>query len=271
MNIIVVGQFYNEAFAQHISETLTAMGHNVHNLEAKRSFSKFSTRSYYYRKLSNVMTDLYSKSPFFEKYLLKRIERVLSKAQYDLIIACHDYLTYNQLQAIRKLSNCKICLWFPDAISNFGKAMFVNAEYDYYFFKDPYIIDVLKSDYGINNVGYLPECCNPVYHKKIDITEKDREKFGCDITTAGNLHSFRMHFFRHLTDYNVKIWGNPAPRWMNTKPVEKMLMNEYVANIEKSKAFQCAKIVVNNLYPSEVEGVNVRTFEIGATGSFQNC
>ena len=46
--------------------------------------------------------------------------------------------------------------------------------------------------------------------------------YQCDITTAGNQHSWRVAFYKHLAGYDVKLWGNPAPLWMNAGAVAGM-------------------------------------------------
>lgn len=270
MNILVIGEFYIEAFAQHIAETFVDMGHHVSRIEINtRRYKKLTDTNWYLNKISTVVREIYIKTPAYEKKLSDRIKNNLKSEKHDLVLVCHDYLTRMHLNVIREYSQAPVCLWFPDSISNFGKAMFINAGFDFYFFKDPYIVRIVQSDIGLSSVYYLPECCNPVYHKKVELSDEERLTYGCDIATAGNLHAMRVQFFKQLKEYDVKIWGNRAPHWMNIEDISTMVMNHYVANVEKSKAFGGAKILINNLYPSEVYGVNVRAFEIAAVGGFQ--
>ena len=46
-------------------------------------------------------------------------------------------------------------------------------------------------------------------------------------------------------------------------------MGKVVYNAEKAKAFSAAKVVLNNLHPTEINGLNKRSFEIAACGGFQ--
>ena len=144
----------------------------------------------------------------------------------------------------------------------------MNAPYDFIFFKDPYIVnrfyDVLRC-----SVFYMPECFNPIVHK---ITSKyNPEDYECDITTAGNLHPYRVAFFKNLIDLNlsIKIWGFPSPNWLDSSEIDKFFQQKPVHDSEKVAAFRGAKIVVNNLLYSEVIGLNVRAFEIAGAGAFQ--
>lgn len=270
MKILLIGKFYTEGFAQHIKETFIEMGHNVItydygvNYEAKKNILNYRLRQF----KSNFF-EIYRKTYFFENNQLINLVALISNNNPDIILCCHDILTPRQLVEIKKKTNAPIILWYPDHIGLFNRSMFLNAQYDFLFFKDPYIVELLRKELGKENVFYLPEACNPKYHYPINLTEKDLQKYSCDITTAGNLHASRVAVFNHLVDYDCKIWGNPAPRWLDVSKISKMIQNEFVANEEKSKAFRAAKIVLNNLQPGEIWSVNVRTFEIAAAGGFQ--
>lgn len=269
MNILIVAKFYRESFATHISETLKNMGHKTIELEIGfKTKSETSVLNKRYDQLKGTVYSLSQNFEFFRKTIRNKIEKLTSGFAIDLVISCHDFLNYNDIQFLKSKLKAPVILWFPDAISGFNKMMFLNAGYDYLFFKDPYIVHKLKSDFN-SQVFYLPEACNPSYHKQIELTELEKAKYSCDITTAGNLYASRVALFSQLTEYKIKIWGNPAPIWLNTDKIQHMIMNEFVANKEKSKAFRGAKIVLNNLHPAEIWGVNVRTFEIAACDAFQ--
>lgn len=271
MNILVIGRKYVESFAMHISETLTEMNHNVILFEPGVKRIQSAGKIYHqFLKLKTHVHDLYRQTPIGLRYEERRLNNFIDDFQIDLIISCHDFIAPKHLENIKKKYGCKTALWFPDAVSNFGKAMFLDAPYDFLFFKEPFIVDVIKRELN-KNAYYLPECCNPKYHNKIDISYADIQRYGCDICTAGNMHTARSALFKLLKGYNVKIWGNPAPIWMNTTDLDGMIQNHFVSNFEKSKAFRCSKIVVNTMHPTEIKAANVRLFEAAATGSFQIC
>ena len=269
MNVLLIGKFYTEAFAQHINDTLLSMGHNVHKYQpGLKTYHVKSNFGKNFLHLRNLVYNASIQIPFISNLEFKKLEKLIQNNRVELTISVHDFLTPDQVKTIKALTKSPIVLWYPDALSNFRKSMFLNAEYDYLFFKDPYVVDYLKNTL-LRNAFYLPECCNPTYHKPVELTKEDISLYGCDITTAGNLYPNRSAFFANLTNYNVKIWGNPAPLWMNTSAIKKMIMNKYVSNEEKSKAFSAAKIVLNNLHPGEIYGVNCRAFEIPACGGFE--
>ena len=101
------------------------------------------------------------------------------------------------------------------------------------------------------------------------MTPEDEKYYGCEITNAGNLYPSRAALYKRLTDYNLKLWGSPPAVWLKLPELDHILMNDAVYNQNKSKAFSAAKIVLNNLHPAEIDGVNKRTFEVAVCGGFQ--
>ena len=245
------------------------MKHNTYEVEwGVKQKSEGSVLSKRYDQFKRFVDSNMQNWRFVRAKSKANVKKLTRDVKIDLIISCHDFLSFEDSLFLKDLHRVPIVLWFPDSISNFHKHMFMNAHYDYLFFKDPYIVWSLKKDFNINAL-YLPECCNPVFHKQVSLSERDLKKYSCDICTAGNLYSSRASLFANLTEYEVKIWGNPAPLWMDTHKISHMIQNEFVSFEDKAKAFSAAKIVVNNLHPAEIWGINARAFEIPACGGFE--
>jgi len=200
---------------------------------------------------------------------LRSLIRCVEKfGPFELILSCHDFLMPNDIEVLKKLTGAPLALWYPDPVWSFHRHMFLNAPFDFLFFKDPYLVDILSRNLG-KRVFYLPECFSPTSLRDVVLTDEDRRRFGTDICAAGNLYAYRISFFQNLADHEIKIWGLPAPRWARLGPVKHMAKNYFIAHTEKVKAFRSAKIVLNNLNPSEIWGTNVRTFEICGARGFQ--
>jgi len=268
MKFLVIGYFYQESFANHISETLQVMGHSVISKEVglggkiNESFASKRINNVI-RKIDNVM----SSSHYYKKLVIKDLKKALSK-KIDIVIVCHNsFLWPREVEEIKTETDGDVVLWHPDHIGQMGKAYCISAPYDKLFFKDPYIVNRIN-EIKEESTFYLPECFSKRRHSMQDEKEAE-EKYKCQVTTAGNLHPYRVELFKALEEYDVKIWGNPPPVWGKLGPVREMFQDEFVANEEKASAFMSAKIVVNNLKPSEIYGVNVRTFEAAGIGAFQ--
>ena len=269
MHILVIGNFYEEGFALHIAETLSAMGHDVRRFEPGIRSNRIGGRAGH--RLDQVRGVLHAASdvvPGIRARRMRALWREAERGPVDLVIACHDFLWPAEVEELKRRTDATVAVWFPDAQSNFGKGFFMNAPYDALFFKDPYVVDVLA---GVlqGQVYYLPECFNPQRHALPEEEEPPGVDYRCDITTAGNQHSWRVAVYTHLANYDVKLWGPPAPLWMPAGPVAGMYQGRSVRNLEKARAFLGAKIVVNNLHYGEIWGLNARAFEAAGIGAFQ--
>lgn len=269
MNILVIGKFYTEGFALHIAETLKAMGHVVRRFEPGHRSNRWP--GIVGKRADQVLGTLYATSDNLPAVRARRIRGLwqeVERGPLDVVIVCHDFLWPAEVGELKRRSKAKVAMWFPDAVVNFQKAMFMNAPYDGLFFKDPFIPFTL-TDVLTSPVWYLPEAFDPVSHRVPDDDFVSAATYACDITTAGNLHSWRVACYQHLAAYSVKLWGNPAPLWLLAGPVAKMYQGRSVYEIDKVRAFRGAKVLVNHLHYGEIWGVNVRCFEAAGVGAFQ--
>ncbi|MEJ6021308.1 CgeB family protein [Ramlibacter sp. PS4R-6] len=269
MKIAVVGRFYEEGFATFVAQALADMKHEPVRFDPAAPLVPFGSRAAFYinRLLSKGHETVMAAARTLGlsadgRALVRAVE---AAGGVDLIIACHDFLTPADAQQVKQAARAPLALWYPDPIWSFQRHMFLNAPYDFLFFKDPYLVDILRRKIGAN-AFYLPECFSP---RSLCSEDAPEAQYQADICTAGNLYAYRVALFRHLEGRDVKIWGLPAPLWMDTRGIEPMIQNRFVAHSEKAKAFRSAKIVLNNLNPAEIWGTNVRTFEICGAGAFQ--
>lgn len=269
MRILVIGKFYVEGFALHIAETLAAMGHEVSRYEPGVKYNSLGGLvSKRWRQIKSVLYELSQHLHVTQEMRKRRLLRIARENVPKLTVVCHDFLTPREVRKLKEVTGGPVVLWFPDALTSFGRSYFLNSGYDALFFKDPYIVHVLKRTLNLP-IYYLPECFNPASLTEVQIRAEDEKCYGCDIVTAGNMYPYRGAFFKQLKGYSVRIWGNPAPLWMDVSGLEGMMQNRFVADADKAKAFRAAKIIVNSLHPAEVWGLNARAFEIAGAGGFQ--
>lgn len=272
MNILIIGKFSVDQFGYHISDTLKDMGNSIlefdPTLKIKYSRTMIGRRLH---QLNNLVANNLTNTQYFIEKRKKRIKKLISDSKIDLTISTHDFLLPDEVVLIKEKSKSPVVMWFPDSVANFGKAFFLIADYDALFFKDPYIVKVLTEQYNLKNVYYLPECCNPKFHKPLQLTQNDMNRYGCDITTYGSPHNIRSSFFIQLSqlNYSIKIWGHQPPVWLKDDKIKSLYTGEYVFNESKAKAVLAAKINLNTLHPTEIHSLNARTFEIAAIGGFQ--
>ncbi|MBI2035428.1 MAG: glycosyltransferase [Candidatus Liptonbacteria bacterium] len=275
-NIVVVGPQHADTLPKSILVTLESMGYKVSAVDEremlgisfKKGVDKNGRLGFFTRAKKAAIETLIVRSSKYEFKTYSRLAGLIEKNNPDLIITVSAKTPPEIISRLKKNTGAKIVLWFPDHPGNIGRQYFFAAPYDALFFKDRFLVDRALS-LGLS-AHYLPEACMPKWHKRVELTEEEKEIYECDITTAGNMYYFRAKVFEPLIKkYKVKLWGLDIPRWLKS-PVKKVYQGRAVSELEKSKAFNGAKIVLNT-FQGEFLGVNQRFFEIAGCGGFQLC
>ena len=270
MTIAIIGKFYIEGTGLHLAEAIELSGHRVVRIDPEINLTE---AKFFSQRMRNVGITLYkevlSKHPKIRSYSSRKLLKRLKAEKVDLTISLHDYLTRDEVKSIKGITKSPVCIWFPDALVNLKRSMFFYANYDFLFFKDLYLVEIAKGEFNLN-AHYLPQCCNPSEHKLIEINDTEKELYTCQITNAGNIYPSRAALLSQLMPhYNIKFWGGLPAVWLNVPELDAIVMGQVVYNAEKAKAFSAAKVVLNNLHPTEVNGLNKRSFEVAACGGFQ--
>lgn len=181
-------------------------------------------------------------------------------------------ITYGLMppQAVAKLKDecgAQIACWFPYAISNLYRQYLLASPFDALFLKEPFMVRTFREKLGLN-AHYLPEACNPLWHKRIAVSNAERTAYSCDVAAVGSFHYYRARMLEGLEVYDLKIWGGNCPPWIGS-PIKGCYTHYYVAAEEKAKAYPSAKILVNTVHYCEIEGVNCTLFEAAGCGAFQ--
>lgn len=129
------------------------------------------------------------------------------------------------------------------------------------------MVHTMREMLGLN-AHYLPEACNPIWHKPVTLTDTQCHHYGCDIAGAGTLHYYRARMFEPFVGRDLKIWGRSCPGWLRS-PARQHYMNEFVGEETKSAAYRAAKVFVNTVSFQEFDGVNCTLFEAAGCGAFQ--
>jgi spore maturation protein CgeB len=261
MKILVFGKIYPDSFAKNILVTLRAMGHDARAVESPRLQTG---RSIALRKLANSATAVF---PQLNRWSYRSLINQAADFRPDLMLIPGEHPPPTVIQELKQQVRTTVVQWFPDALSNFGRQYILAADYDAYFFKDEYIVQFMREKLG-KRAYFLPQACNPLWHHRVDLTEEDRQRYACDVTIAGNMYWYRALMLEVLLAYDIKIWGAYVPRWLES-PTTRFCRHHYVAEEEKAKAFNAAKIVLNTMHYAEILGCNLRLFEVAGCGVFQ--
>jgi spore maturation protein CgeB len=262
MRILVAGSIYADSWAKQIAETLKSMGHAVLPVE---DTPKFRHMNMGWVGTWGILEKAFPSLPM--RYQ-RGVIRAIKAFQPNLVVITSGNYKYapGTIHEMRRASGAKLVAWYPDHLANLERQYLLVGDLDAWFFKDRYMVETFRTMLGLN-AHYLPEACQPVWHRRVQLSEADRRKYGCDLCTASNMYYYRARILEIFDAYDFKIWGSYYPRWL-VSPLRAHYPGIYVAEGEKAKAFNAAKIVINTMHYAEIQGVNQRLFEATGCGAF---
>ncbi len=268
---VVIGPDYLDSFASNISAGLRSQGIATSLIDPNAGFIRPGTLDLYTR-YGALMGEAVRRMRTAQQLLVDRpIQRALQQCSPALVISTWSDFTPQQIEQWRKLTPAAVwAFWYPDHLANLGAHKVVLAPYDYFFFKEPHLVDLLSSRTRLP-VHMLADACNPEHHhSESPANEAERRRYECDVAMAGNLYPYRLLVMAGIPDdVTLKIYGHPrgtAPAGFDR--IARAITREYVAGRTKALAFGGAKIVLNTMHYAEIRAVNARLFEGAACGGF---
>jgi spore maturation protein CgeB len=259
VHVGLIGPRGHDLFLDNIGDSLLRMGHQISFLGCARVGLRGSISTSAARVVLNA-------APNLEEHIHLRLVRRAVDRGCDAVINIEGGLSPVAVAGLRR-QRIKVALWFPDAVSNLGRARMLAAPYNAIFFKDPLLVRRLRDVLGLP-VAYLPEACNPRWHRPVGEPGNDGH-----IVVVGNTYLSRLLLIRRLHEAGIPlaIYGGPPPRWAQKLLPSELFVRPPVFGEVKSRVFRGAAGVLNNLHPAEMHGVNCRLFEATAAGAAVLC
>jgi spore maturation protein CgeB len=270
-DVIVLGPDHADSFAVNIAEGLKSLAITAVVIDPNGGFAKRGTLQAY-STYGLIMSETVRRVHQLERFVVDRpIERQLTQSSPSLVISVWSQFSPAQIERWRGLTpGAMWVFWYPDHLANLGAHRVLIAPYDHFFFKEPFLVDLLSARTNLP-VHMLADACNPDRHRPEEPTnEVERRQYQCDIAIAGNLYPYRLLVMEAIPEEtNLRIYGDPR----NVLPIRferfaGALTGQYVTWRNKSLAFRGAKIVLNTMHYGEIRGVNTRLFEATACGGF---
>ena len=259
MHVGLIGHSGPDMFQTNIGDGLVRMGHRVSYLGSTKleGHGRLTTRT-----AELAMTAV----PEIEARYHRRLVLAAFERECEAVITTDGTLAPDAVAAIRR-NRIPVALWFPDCVANMGRQRMLTAPYTALFFKDPMLVARLHDMLGLP-VWYLPEACNPRWHRPF--TEAATERV---VVVVGNSYPSRTMLLRRLHEAGIplRIYGSAPPRWARTLLPAGLYAGHPVFRKEKARVFRGAAAVLNNLHPAEMDGTNQRLFEATASGGAVLC
>jgi spore maturation protein CgeB len=255
MHIGLIGGNQPDGFQANISDSLRRMGQGVTYLGSAIGRQRGG------RLAGAIRSAVRSAVPPSGR----RLVRTALERECEAVITVQGDLAPEAVAALRH-EQVPVALWFPDAVCNLGRQAMLAAPYTALFFKEPLMVHRLRDTLGIP-VFYLPEACNPHWHRPLDAPAKPA------IAVVGNLYPSRVALLRRLYEAGIPlaVHSGSISRWARSTLPPQLRPGPPAFREEKSRVFRGAVAVLNNLHPAEMHGVNARLFEAAAAGGAVLC
>ena len=204
-------------------------------------------------------------SPWLEARLQRHIIDAAEDFGCEIIVSTDARLSPETVSQLRQ-RGARVALWFADAVSNLGRMLMFACDYDILYFKDPRLVGRLVSMTQLP-VKYLPESCNPEWHRPIGEAGIDPT-----VVVVGNLYPTRIRVLERLARHGIplRVYGGRTPRFAQRISTSSFDTRPPVFQQDKALVFHNASAVLNNLHPAE-EGANRRLFEGAGSGAVVLC
>lgn len=259
MKLGIIGPQGPDLFATNIGDALTRMGHEVVALGSAvpKPGGKLTARA------SGVALRAI---PELQVRLFRRLARSALRQECDVVLTTSHSMAPDAVAELRR-NRVQVALWYPDHVANIGRQMMLVAPYTAVFTKEPLLAKRLRDTLGIN-VFYLPQACNPRWHRPVTGAAEERT-----IVVVGNAYPSRMLLLRRLAEAGIPLTlhGRGVFGYVRHLLPAGLRVRPPVFREEKSRVFRRAAAVLNNLHPAEMDGVNLRLFEATAAGAAVLC
>jgi spore maturation protein CgeB len=255
----MIGRRGPDMFQTNISDGLVRLGHRVTYLGLGRPQVK--------SRIVNRATEFAALAvDGLDERLQRGLVRTALESECDAVINTYGGLAPGTVAALRR-HGLPVALWFPDCVANLGRQVMLMAPYSAMFFKDSILVQRLRDTLGLP-VWYLPQGCNPRWHKPVGDPGSKRV-----IAVVGNCYPSRAMLLRRLHEAGIPlaIYGAAPPRWLRGTLPPRSHTGHPVFAQYKARVFREAAGVLNNLHPAEMDGLNARLFEATGSGAAVLC
>jgi spore maturation protein CgeB len=262
--VLVIGANCSpDSMESHVVDALRNLACPVEFVATDTTFRSFGLTA---QRVAARVLELCHREPerLAESRLLAAVDRFSPTL---VLVILGSQLSPKTVALLRKRTLAPIVCWCQDQMTTLGRQYMLGCGYDAVFLKDRYLQDLFSRMIRSTAFFYLPEACNPRVHRSLDLSDADRERYGCDVMVAGSLYYYRQEILRQLTEFNLKIWGGTFG-WMQDR-LPGCHMNRIVVLDEKVRAARAARIALNPLHYAEIDGLNCRAFELAGCGAFQ--
>jgi spore maturation protein CgeB len=248
-------------------KTLSDLGYNVIGIDIDKSiYVKNITASIHHRL--NIGYGVYK--------LNKQTLKAVNDFKPDLIwVDNKPYLWKSTLKSIlKKLPNSKMINVVTDDANGRYKFSWKMTPKTAKYYHHHFVQRIENFDeyygWGANKVDFCLRSFDPNFHKIVELTYEEKEKFSCEVGFIGSYEEERAEYIAHLIDNGipVKIIGDGWTNKKYWKTIKPHYLSKGVYSEEYVKRLNAIKVVLHFIRVANRDQQDSRTFEIPACGAF---
>ncbi|MCD6011918.1 MAG: Uncharacterized protein K0Q79_1780 [Flavipsychrobacter sp.] len=216
--------------------------------------------------------------PLQEKEFNIAIRKKVELFSPDIFFVYKGAFVQPETLQFARQKNCRLVLFYPDvSMSAHGNNIPKSIPlYDLIFTTKTFGIRDLENTYGVKNAVFIPHGFDPEIHRKLNISNEDKHRFGCDASFIGTWSPKKEQWLsvlkQRLPGMNLKIWGE---QWFKatTDNIKTSIQYTGVHGDLYAIAIQCSAINLGIL-SEKVRGassgdlITSRTFHIPGSSGF---
>lgn len=210
----------------------------------------------------------YSSVTLFDRRRFNRRVRREAEAFHPELLLIYDSnwgIYPSTLRSLGTRVGCRIVLWEKNLNLWSEHQVSCFPFYDHVFCADSYPVQLLdKPSSGLRDLRFLGSCCDPDEHGRVQLSERDRERFEAELSFVGGGRARRRTLFEVLSDYRLKLWGWG---WDRSPELAPFMVRETVFGLKKTKIYSATSICPNlqsGVY--QVNGISERPLEVACCG-----
>lgn len=260
----------------YCKNALINLGYNVSVFDFRQShYLKRGAGSVLKKYIKKISPRISHQLPFVKSLESKKMEKSLlaTAKEYKpdiLFVLMGDTIFSQTLEAIKKTGVITVN-WFHDSVIHPIRKEFVeniSPYYDYFFMIDSESV-LRHIKIGSQYVKTVHLGCSPEFHKTIELSGKEKNYYGSDVSFVGTVKYKRAEVLSSLAEFKLGIWGY----WTEKIPeLERFYRKQHIFGEDAVKIYNASKIIIDihESYGSTEKLFNVtpRVFEVPASGSF---
>ena len=167
-------------------------------------------------------------------------------------------------------SNIPIALWTTDVPVHFQRILDGARYYTHLFCAGTEAMEIFQ-DKGFHNTTWIPFACDPNFHQRLEVDEKERQEYGRDIIFVGSYYPNRAIILESIADFDLGVWGPYWNKLSASSPLKSKTVDIKMNYDRWVKIFNACKINIVSHYQDGQTlcyQASPKIFEAMACGSF---